>query len=67
MRYSSQGRFGQQVRFLRRQFLQDGDLPFSNVLSEGGIAQALTATVMCAGWIGSSLAAGHAVGLWVRF
>ncbi len=43
MRYSSQGRFGQQVRFLRRQFLQDGDLPFSNVLSEGGIAQALTA------------------------
>src|SRR5580704_10348889 len=43
MRYSSQGRFRQQVRFLRRQFLQDGDLPFSNVLSEGGIAQALTA------------------------
>ena len=35
MRYSSQGRFRQQMRFLRRQFLQDGDLPFSNVLSEG--------------------------------
>ena len=33
MRHSNQGRFQQQVRFLRRQFLQDGDLPFSNVLS----------------------------------
>jgi hypothetical protein len=31
------------VSFLRRQFLQDGDLPFSNVLSEGIVAQALTA------------------------
>jgi len=47
MRYSSQGRFRQQVRFLRHQFLQDGDLPFSNVLSEGGIAQALTAIDVC--------------------
>ena len=28
-----QGRFHQQIRFLRRQFLQDGELPFSNVLS----------------------------------
>jgi len=43
MRYSNQGRFQQQVRFLRRQFLQDGDLPFSNVLSEEIVAQALTA------------------------
>ena len=43
MRYSNQGRLLQQVRFLRRQFLQDGDLPFSNVLSEDIIAQALTA------------------------
>jgi hypothetical protein len=43
MRYSSQGRFQQQVRFLRRQFLQDGDLPFTNVLSEQIVAQALTA------------------------
>ncbi len=49
MRYSSQGRFGQQVRFLRRQFLQDGDLPFNNVLSEGIVAQALTAIDAC--WI----------------
>ena len=43
MRHFSQGRFQQQVRFLRRQFLQDGDLPFTNVLSEEIVAQALTA------------------------
>lgn len=43
MPYSNQGRFRQQVRFLRRQFLQDGDLPFTNVLSEDLITQALTA------------------------
>jgi hypothetical protein len=47
MRYSNQGRFRQQIRFLRRQFLQDGDLPFSNVLSEGIISQALTAMDVC--------------------
>ncbi len=41
MRYSSQGRFQQQFSFLRRQFLQDGDLPFTNVLSEEIVAQAL--------------------------
>jgi hypothetical protein len=43
MLYSSQGRFQQQVRFLRRQFLQEGNLPFRNVLSEEIVAQALTA------------------------
>ena len=47
MRYSNQGRFRQQVRFLRRQFLQDGDLPFSNVLSEEFVSQALTAISTC--------------------
>ena len=47
MRYSNQGRFQQQVSFLRRQFLQDGDLPFSNVLSEELVAQALTAIGVC--------------------
>ena len=47
MRYSNHGRFQQQVRFLRLQFLQDGDLPFSNVLSEGIVAQALTAVNVC--------------------
>src|SRR5581483_7522710 len=37
----------QQVAFLRRQYLQDGDLPFSNVLSEKIVAQALTAVNRC--------------------
>jgi hypothetical protein len=41
MPYSNQGRFQQQFRFLRRQFLQDGELPFTNVLSEEVIAQSL--------------------------
>ncbi len=43
MRFSNQGRFREQLRFLRRQFLQDGDLPFTNVLSESIVSQALTA------------------------
>ena len=43
MRYSSQGRFQQQIRFLRRQFLQGGDLPFGNVLSEPVVTQAVAA------------------------
>src|SRR5262245_15566005 len=48
MRHSSQERFRQQVRFLRRQFLQDGDLPFTDVLTEGVIAHALAAVT---GWL----------------
>ena len=47
MRYSNHGRFQQQMSFLRRQFLQDGGLPFSNVLSDGIVAQALTAINVC--------------------
>jgi hypothetical protein len=43
MRHSNQGRFRQQVSFLRRQFLQDGDLPFTDVLSEDLVERALTA------------------------
>jgi hypothetical protein len=43
MRHSNQGRFRHQVQFLRRQFLQDGDLPFTDVLSEDLVAQTLTA------------------------
>ena len=43
MSFSNQRRFRQQVRFLRRQFLQDGDLPFTDVLSESAVAQALKA------------------------
>ena len=47
MRYSNQGRFQQQVRFLRRQFLQDGELPFSSVLTEEVVAHALKAISAC--------------------
>jgi hypothetical protein len=43
MRSYNHGRFQQQASFLRRQYLQDGDLPFTDVLSEGIVAQALTA------------------------
>ena len=43
MSFSNHGRFRQQVRFLQRQFLQDGDLPFTDVLSERTITQALKA------------------------
>lgn len=41
--YFNHGRFRQQAKFLRRQFLQGGELPFSDVLSEGIVAQAMTA------------------------
>ncbi len=44
MGYFNHGRFRQQISFLRRQFLQDGDLPFTNVLSEQIVSQALTAS-----------------------
>jgi len=43
MRHSNQGRFRHQVQFLRRQFLQDGDLPFTDVLSEDLVLRTLTA------------------------
>ncbi len=43
MRHCTQGRFARQVRFLRRQFLQDGELPFTDVLSTDVVSQALTA------------------------
>jgi hypothetical protein len=48
MRSRHPGSFREQVSFLRRQFLQDGDLPFTNVLTEEVIAQALTAIT---GWL----------------
>lgn len=47
MRHFNQGRFRQQVRFLRQQFLQDGSLPFSDILSSELIEQALTALQVC--------------------
>jgi hypothetical protein len=43
MRISNQGRLCEQVRFLKRQFLQDGELPFTNVLSNDIVEKELTA------------------------
>ena len=43
MLFSNHGRFRQQVHFLRRQFLQDGKLPFTDVLAERTVTQALKA------------------------
>jgi hypothetical protein len=37
----SHGRLRQQVDALRREFLQEGELPFADVLSPGGLAEAL--------------------------
>jgi hypothetical protein len=48
MRHLHQGSFREQASFLRRQFLQDGELPFTNVLTEEAIAQALEAL---GGWL----------------
>src|SRR5215470_18554334 len=48
MRYSNRGPFRAQVHFLGRQFLLDGDLPFTDVLTEEVIAQALAAVT---GWL----------------
>jgi len=47
MRHSNQGRIQRQVSFLRRQFLQDGDLPFTDVFSGEVVSQALTAIGTC--------------------
>ncbi len=41
MRYCNRGLVRQQMKFLRRQFLQDGNLPFATALSEATIAPAL--------------------------
>src|SRR4051812_38801400 len=49
MRHCNQGRFRRQVRFLQQQYLQDGNLPFSDILSSEVIEQALTAVQM--GWV----------------
>jgi hypothetical protein len=48
MRHSNRAPFRDQVNFLRRQFLQDGDLPFTDVLTEEIIAQALASIT---GWL----------------
>jgi len=49
MRHCNQGRFRQQVRFLQQQYLQDGNLPFSDILSSELIEQTLTALQV--GWV----------------
>jgi len=41
MRHFSHRRFRQQFRFLSRQFLQDGDLPLSDILSEDIVSEVL--------------------------
>ena len=41
MRHFNQGRDRHQVEFLRRQFLQQGDLPFTDILTEEVIDQAM--------------------------
>lgn len=38
------GRFQQQIKFLRRQFLQDGQLPFAKVLTSASIAKVVEST-----------------------
>lgn len=43
MRVSNSVRLRQQVRFLQRQFLQDGNLPFADVLTSERVSQSLTA------------------------
>jgi hypothetical protein len=43
MRYSNHGWFREQFGFLKRQFLQEGDLPFTDILSEEAITPALEA------------------------
>src|SRR5262245_49537308 len=48
MRSRHSGSFREQVNTLRRQFLQDADLPFTDVLTEEVIAQALAAVT---GWL----------------
>src|SRR5215208_3826684 len=48
MRRAHPGSFRAQVGFLRRQFLQDGDLPFTDVLTQESIEQALAAI---GGWL----------------
>ena len=60
MRHSTQGRFQRQVKFLRQQFLQDGDLPFTDVLSAEVVSQAVAAIGTC--WFDGFFAARDSLG-----
>ena len=62
MSFSNQGRFRQQVRFLRRQFLQDGELPFTDVLSEGTVSACIESVERRLARP-NLFAAGHAMGV----
>ena len=64
MRLSHAGPFREQVRFLQRQFLQDGDLPFTNVLTEQVIARADRRSA--AGWTGSFSRSSRCGSFWDR-
>jgi hypothetical protein len=48
MRHANRVAVRHQVNLLRPHFRQDGDLPFTNVLTEGAVVQALTAIT---GWL----------------
>src|SRR5690349_9919311 len=48
MRHAHAASFREQVTFLRRQFLQDSDLPFNDILTEEVVAHALAAVT---GWL----------------
>ena len=47
MRHSTQGRIQRHVSFLRQQSLQDGSLPFTDVLTAEVVSQALAAIGAC--------------------
>ena len=47
MRHPSHGRFRRQVDLFRQQFLQEGCLPFTEVLTEEGLSQALETIQAC--------------------
>jgi hypothetical protein len=74
-RYSNHASFREQVGFLRRQFLQDGDLPFTDVLTQKVIENTRTAirgwldrifTPLVTLWVflGQVLSADHRRTLW---
>ena len=49
MRSITDGRFRRQASFLRKQYLQDSSLPFSDVLSEETLSKALA--TITDGWV----------------
>ena len=66
MRQFGEGRFRQQVKHLQHQFLQDGNLPFSDILSTELIKQALTALEVIVGSIASIRRSSRCVYFWAK-